>query len=109
MVTPSTAKRTRQLVTETQRRLTDTRRRIETNGWLTQWSHYATALAQADDRVAAGIANGANPAAVAHAIVAAVDDPTTPARVLVGEDALARWDEFRRALIKLWQAEQVSE
>src|SRR5262244_4175154 len=72
-------------------------------------SHYATALAQADDRIATGIANGANPAAVAHAIVAAVDDPTTPTRVLVGEDALARWDEFRRALIKLWQAEQVSE
>jgi hypothetical protein len=37
--------------------------------------------------------------------VAAVDDPTTPARVLVGEDALARWDESRRALIKQWRAE----
>jgi NAD(P)-dependent dehydrogenase (short-subunit alcohol dehydrogenase family) len=68
-------------------------------------SHYAAALAQADDRVATGIAKGADPAAVAHAIVAAVDDPTTPARVLVGEDAFASWDEFRRALIKQWQAE----
>jgi NAD(P)-dependent dehydrogenase (short-subunit alcohol dehydrogenase family) len=68
-------------------------------------SHYAAALAQADDRIASGIAKGADPAAVAHAIVAAVDDPKTPARVLVGEDALARWDEFRRALIKQWQAE----
>jgi NAD(P)-dependent dehydrogenase (short-subunit alcohol dehydrogenase family) len=68
-------------------------------------SPYAAALAQADERVASGIAKGADPAAVAHAIVAAVDDPTTPARVLVGEDALARWDEFRRALIKQWRAE----
>ena len=68
-------------------------------------SRYAAALAQADDRIASGIAKGADPAAVARAIVAAVDDPTTPARVLVGEDALARWDEFRRALVKQWQAE----
>jgi hypothetical protein len=37
--------------------------------------------------------------------VAAVDNPTTPARVLISEDALARWDEFRRALIKQWQVE----
>ena len=68
-------------------------------------SPYAAALAQADDRIASGIAKGADPAAVAHAIVAAVDDPTTPARVLVGEDALARWDESRRALIKQWRVE----
>jgi hypothetical protein len=65
----------------------------------------SAALTQADDRIAAAIAKGEDPAAVAHAIVAAVDDPTTPARVLVGEDALARWNEFRRVLIKQWQAE----
>ena len=41
-------------------------------------SHYAAALAQADDRIATGIAKGADPAAVAQAILAAVDDPTTP-------------------------------
>ena len=68
-------------------------------------SHYAAALTQADDRIAAAIAKGADPATVAHAIVAAVDNPATPVRVLVGEDAVARWDEFRRVLIKQWQAE----
>jgi hypothetical protein len=28
-----------------------------------------------------------------------------PAHVLVGQDAFARWDEFRRARIKQWPAE----
>jgi hypothetical protein len=53
MVTPSTAKRTWQLVTETQRRLTDTRRRIGTNGWLTQWSWGLSSISESSNRAEA--------------------------------------------------------
>lgn len=68
-------------------------------------SYYAPALTQVDAAIAAGIESGADPALVADAILAAVDDPHSPARVLVGEDAIAHWDTLRRALIDQWRSE----
>ena len=51
-------------------------------------SVYASMVRQTDERIAAGIAGGADPAVVAAAIIAAVDDPASPNRVLVGDDAI---------------------
>ena len=52
-------------------------------------SPYAPIISAVDTRIAAGIANGADPAVVASAILAAVDDLASPTRVLVGDDAIA--------------------
>ena len=60
---------------------------------------------QIDQRIAVGIAGGADPALVAAAIVAAVDDPTGPTRVLVGDDAISAWHAFRAEQLQTWQAE----
>ena len=68
-------------------------------------SVYASMVRQIDERIAAGIAGGADPAIVAAAIVAAVDDPTGPTRVLVGDDAISAWDAFRAEQLRAWQAE----
>lgn len=72
---------------------------------ITPSSHYAPALTHVDAAIATGIASGADPSLVADAILEAVDNPHSPARVLVGTDALARWDAFRRELIDQWRAE----
>jgi hypothetical protein len=58
-----------------------------------------------DAAVAAGIAAGGNPAHVADAdaIVAAANDPGTPVRVLVGDDAHADWDAYRRSTVEEWR------
>jgi NAD(P)-dependent dehydrogenase (short-subunit alcohol dehydrogenase family) len=50
-------------------------------------SPYATMLTFVDDRTAAAVAGGARPALIAAEIVAAVQDPAAPARVLIGDDA----------------------
>ena len=68
-------------------------------------SPYAPIISAVDTRIAAGIANGADPAVVASAILAAVDDPASPTRVLVGDDAIAAFDAHRRALLAAWHAE----
>ena len=68
-------------------------------------SPYASIVGKVDEAVAAGIANGADPAIVASAIVAAVDDPTSPTCVLVGNDAVAALAAHRRALVAAWRAE----
>jgi NAD(P)-dependent dehydrogenase (short-subunit alcohol dehydrogenase family) len=68
-------------------------------------SPYAPIISAVDTRIAEGIANGADPAVVASAILAAVDDPASPTRVLVGDDAIAAFDAYRRALLATWHAE----
>ena len=65
-------------------------------------SPYAPIISAVDSRIAEGIANGADPAVVASAILAAVDDPASPTRVLVGDDAIAAFDAYRRALLAAW-------
>jgi hypothetical protein len=62
-------------------------------------------VAQTDAEVAAGIAGGSDPQIVADAIVAAAQDPHSPVRVLVGDDAHAEWDTYRRTTIEEWQQE----
>ena len=66
-------------------------------------SPYAPVVASVDAAVAAGIAAGGNPERVADAIVAAATDPRTPVRVLVGDDAHADWDAYRRSTIEEWR------
>jgi NAD(P)-dependent dehydrogenase (short-subunit alcohol dehydrogenase family) len=68
-------------------------------------SPYAAELAQVDVEVALGIAAGGDPQIVADAIVAAAQDPQSPVRVLVGDDAHAAWDAYRRATIEEWRQE----
>jgi NAD(P)-dependent dehydrogenase (short-subunit alcohol dehydrogenase family) len=68
-------------------------------------SPYAPIISVIDTAVASGIANGADPAVVARAIVAAVDDPASPICVLVGDDAIAAFDAHRRTLLAGWSAE----
>ena len=68
-------------------------------------SPYAQIISAVDTRIAEGIANGADPAVVASAILAAVDDPASPTRVLVGDDAIAAFDAHRRTLLAAWHAE----
>jgi NAD(P)-dependent dehydrogenase (short-subunit alcohol dehydrogenase family) len=68
-------------------------------------SPYAPMISAADTRVAEGIAKGADPAVVASAILAAVDDPASPTRILVGDDAVAAFDAYRRTLLAAWQTE----
>jgi hypothetical protein len=61
-------------------------------------------VAKLDAGIAAGIAGGADPAIVAEAILAAVDDPSSPTCVLVGDDAAAAVKAFRQAQIEAWTA-----
>jgi NAD(P)-dependent dehydrogenase (short-subunit alcohol dehydrogenase family) len=68
-------------------------------------SPYAAGIARADAFVAAGVAGGDDPQIVADAIVAVVQDPQTPVRVVVGDDAKAAWDAYRRATIEKWRLE----
>jgi NAD(P)-dependent dehydrogenase (short-subunit alcohol dehydrogenase family) len=68
-------------------------------------SPYARIISAVDIRVAEGIANGADPAVVASAILAAVDDPASSTRILVGDDAVAAFDAYRRTLLAAWQTE----
>jgi NAD(P)-dependent dehydrogenase (short-subunit alcohol dehydrogenase family) len=68
-------------------------------------SPYASMVRQTDERIAAGIAGGADPAIVAEAIVAAVDDPASPTRILVGDDAVSAYDTFRVEQLRAWQTE----
>jgi NAD(P)-dependent dehydrogenase (short-subunit alcohol dehydrogenase family) len=68
-------------------------------------SPYAQMVRETDDTIAAGIAGGADPAIVAAAIVHATDDPASPTRILVGEDAISAFDAFRAREIRAWQAE----
>jgi hypothetical protein len=68
-------------------------------------SPYARVVRSVDTSVATRIANGADPAVVANAIVAAVEDPSSPTCVLVGDDAMAAFDAHRRALITAWAEE----
>ena len=66
-------------------------------------SVYASMVRRVDETIAAGISQGADPAIVAASIVANAHDPDTPTRVLVGDDAVAAYDEFRREQIAEWQ------
>jgi NAD(P)-dependent dehydrogenase (short-subunit alcohol dehydrogenase family) len=68
-------------------------------------SYYAPMMRELDDRIAAGIRAGADPAIVAASIVAAASDPMAPTRVLVGEDAMAAYHRLRREQTAVWQAE----
>jgi NAD(P)-dependent dehydrogenase (short-subunit alcohol dehydrogenase family) len=68
-------------------------------------SPYARLIQSVDASVAAQIANGADPAVVASAIVTAVEDPNSPTCVLVGDDAVAAFDARRRALMTAWADE----
>ncbi len=70
-------------------------------------SFYAPLVHRIDEAIAAGISGGADPAIVAECIVAAVHDADTPTRVLVGADAVAAYDAFRRAQLAAWQADLV--
>ena len=65
-------------------------------------SPYAAMVMATDAAVAEGIAAGGDPSMVAAAIVAAVDDPSSPTRVLVGEDAVAAVNSFRQAEWEAW-------
>lgn len=66
-------------------------------------SPYADRVVAFHAAVGEGIRQGADPAVVARAIVAAVDDPSTPSRVLVGDDAVAMVDQYVRAQYEAWQ------
>ena len=73
-----------------------------------QTSPYAAIVAAIDSRISAGVSGGADPADVARAIIAAVDDPTTPTCVLVGVDAIAGVKALRDAQFKTWSAERAA-
>lgn len=68
-------------------------------------SPYATMVEEVDRFIAGMIADGADPAIVASAIVTAVADPASPTSVLVGADALAAVAAYRRVQIESWQTE----
>jgi NAD(P)-dependent dehydrogenase (short-subunit alcohol dehydrogenase family) len=68
-------------------------------------SPYARVVRSVDTSVATRVANGADPAVVASAIVAAVEDPSSPTCILVGDDAMAAFDAHRRALMTGWVEE----
>ena len=67
-------------------------------------SPYAAAVAEFDARAAGNVANGGDPIDVAHAIVAAVDDPLAQPRIVVGDGAKLRWGVFVRAQAEAWEA-----
>ncbi len=56
-------------------------------------SPYAALLTRVDNSTASAIAGGTNPALIATEIVAAVDDPATPSRVLMGDDARSSYGD----------------
>ena len=66
-------------------------------------SPYAPLTSKVDAAFASLIGGGADPSMVAEAILAAVDDPSTPSRVLVGEDAEAACEAFRQQGYKVWE------
>ena len=70
-------------------------------------SPYAPMMSGIDGDVAARVANGAHPSAVAAAIVAAVEDPGAPTSILVGDDAIAAYDAHRQRLLEAWSSELV--
>jgi len=66
-------------------------------------SPYAAMVSNIDEAVATGIGTGGDPAAVATAIIAAVDDETSPTCVLVGDDAIAAFNTYRQQVFASWQ------
>jgi len=66
-------------------------------------SPYAPLMEKLDAAFKAAISGGADPAIVANAIVAAVEDPRTPTRVLVGDDAQAACEAFRQQGYEAWE------
>ncbi len=60
---------------------------------------------ETDVVIAERVASGADPAIVAAAILAAVDDPSTPTCLLSGDDAIAGVEAFRRAEYEAWSSE----
>jgi NAD(P)-dependent dehydrogenase (short-subunit alcohol dehydrogenase family) len=68
-------------------------------------SPYAAMVAATDEAIATGIAEGADPALVAQAIVTSADNPNTPTCLLVGDDAIERVSAYRQELITAWQTE----
>ncbi|HZB41961.1 MAG TPA: SDR family NAD(P)-dependent oxidoreductase [Ilumatobacter sp.] len=73
-------------------------------GTIDPMSPYAAMVAATDAAIADGIAAGADPSIVAAAIVTAVDDPSSPTCVLVGDDAVAAVEEFRQAEYGSWRS-----
>jgi NAD(P)-dependent dehydrogenase (short-subunit alcohol dehydrogenase family) len=67
-------------------------------------SPYAPLMDKLDAAFKSLIGAGADPAIVANAIVGAVQDPNTPARVLVGEDAEAACEAFRQQGYAAWES-----
>ena len=65
-------------------------------------SPYSAMVAEVDGWVYDGIAAGAEPAIVAAALVAAVDDPATPTRFFVGADAVALVAALRDGQMAEW-------
>jgi mannose-1-phosphate guanylyltransferase len=60
---------------------------------------------ETDVAIAERVAAGADPAIVAAAIVAAVDDPSTSTCMLIGDDAIAAVQAFRQAEYEAWRAQ----
>jgi NAD(P)-dependent dehydrogenase (short-subunit alcohol dehydrogenase family) len=68
-------------------------------------SPYYRLIRNIDASIAQQVADGADPAIVARAIVAAVEDTTSPTCILVGDDAIAAFDAHRRTLMSTWAGE----
>jgi NAD(P)-dependent dehydrogenase (short-subunit alcohol dehydrogenase family) len=68
-------------------------------------SPYADLVASFDRRVSSAIANGGDPMVVAQAVFDAAKAPPPVTRLLVGDDAVATIDAYRRALVERWTTE----